>query len=55
LPVLAGSKRFIIKTEANGRKRTYRLTEKGNAVYRAELEGLRRCVSDAEEDAERAW
>ena len=36
-----------------GRKRTYRLTEKGRALYREELERLRACVADGDsEDCE---
>ena len=41
---------FIQETEVDGRKRTYRLTDKGRAAYREELERLRSCVNDGEEE-----
>ena len=40
---------LIEETQVEGRKRTYRLTEKGHEVYLAELERLRTCVRDGEE------
>lgn len=40
---------LIEETQVEGRKRTYRLTEKGREVYLAELERLRNCVRDGEE------
>ena len=42
---------FIVEVEsgAAGRKRLYHLTEKGSGAYRAELERLRRCLTDGEE------
>lgn len=40
---------LIEETQVEGRKRTYRLTEKGRAVYLAELERLKTCVRDGEE------
>lgn len=40
---------LIEETQVEGRKRTYRLTEKGREVYLAELERLRTCVRDGEE------
>lgn len=42
--------KLIIETEVDGRKRTYHLTDKGRSVYREELERLRQCVQDADEE-----
>lgn len=36
-------------TDTQGRKKHYRITEKGRSLYAEELERLRRCVADAEE------
>lgn len=41
---------LVRETAVEGRKRTYRLTEKGRAAYDEELERLRRCVADGEEE-----
>ena len=41
---------LLQETEVAGRKRTYRLTEKGRAAYQEELERLRGCIRDAEEE-----
>ena len=41
---------FIRETEVEGRKRTYRLTDKGWAAYQEELDRLRACVRDGEEE-----
>ena len=41
----------IKETKVDGRKRTYRLTGKGQAAYREELDRLRACVADGEEEA----
>lgn len=41
---------FIQETEVEGRKRTYRLTPKGRAAYQEELDRLRACVHDGEEE-----
>lgn len=41
---------LIQETEVEGRKRTYRLTPKGRDAYLEELDRLRACVSDAEEE-----
>ena len=41
---------FIQETEVDGRKRTYRLTDKGRQAYREELDRLRACVLDGEEE-----
>ena len=38
------------ETEVDGRKRTYRLTGKGRAVFQEELDRLRACLNDAEEE-----
>jgi len=43
---------FIQETEVEGRKRTYRLTPKGRAAYQEELDRLRACVHDGEEEAQ---
>lgn len=43
---------LIEETEVEGRKRTYRLTDKGRQAYREELERLRACVADGEEEEE---
>lgn len=40
---------LIEETQVEGRRRTYRLTEKGREVYLVELERLRTCVRDGEE------
>ena len=39
---------YICETSVEGRKRTYRITEKGRAAYEEELERLRRCLADAD-------
>lgn len=41
---------FLEETEVEGRKRTYRLTPKGRAAYQEELDRLRACVADGEEE-----
>lgn len=43
--------KYIVETQVEGRKRTYRLTEKGRAAYAEELQRLRECIADAEEEA----
>ena len=40
--------RLIEETQTEGRKRTYRLTDKGRRAYLEELERLRSCVRDGE-------
>lgn len=45
------SEGYIREISVEGRKRTYRITEKGVRAYRAELERLRQCVADAEQCA----
>ena len=42
---------LIEETKVDGRKRTYRLTGKGLAAYREELDRRRACVADGEEEA----
>ena len=39
---------YIEEILVEGRKRTYKITEKGRAAYREELARLRRCIEDAE-------
>ena len=41
---------LIQETEVDGRKRTYRLTGKGRAVFQEELDRLRAWLNDAEEE-----
>lgn len=41
---------LIEETQTEGRKRTYRLTDKGREAYLEELERLRACVRDGEEE-----
>lgn len=41
---------LIRETAVEGRRRTYRITEKGRTLYREELERLRACVADAERE-----
>ena len=40
--------KYIREIEVEGRKRTYRITEKGMNAYREEVERLRACLGDAE-------
>lgn len=40
--------KYIREIEVEGRKRTYRITEKGMCAYREEVERLRSCLHDAE-------
>ena len=44
--------KLIEETAVDGRKRTYRITEKGRELYAEEVARLRACIADAE--AERA-
>lgn len=39
---------LIEETEVAGRKRSYRITDKGLSAYSRELRRLRRCIRDAE-------
>ena len=41
---------FIQETEVDGRKRTYRMTDQGRQAYHEELDRLRACVLDGEEE-----
>ena len=41
---------LIEETAVEGRKRTYRITSRGRALYREELGRLRRCVADGERE-----
>ena len=41
---------LIEETQTEGRKRTYRLTDKGRAAFAEELARLRACVQDGEEE-----
>lgn len=41
---------LIEEIDVEGRKRTYRLTAKGREAYKEELERLRACLMDAEEE-----
>lgn len=41
---------LIEEIDVEGRKRTYRLTAKGREAYEEELERLRSCLRDAEEE-----
>lgn len=41
---------LIEEIDVEGRKRTYRLTAKGREAYNEELERLRACLRDAEEE-----
>lgn len=42
--------RLIEETAVEGRKRTYRITDRGRALYRQELDRLRLCVADGERE-----
>ena len=39
--------KYIKEVSVDGRKRTYRITEKGRTAYWEELERLRQCIEDA--------
>ncbi len=41
---------LVEEIDVEGRKRTYRLTAKGREAYEEELERLRACLRDAEEE-----
>ena len=41
---------WIEETQVDGRKRTYRITDRGRAVFREELDRLRACAADGEEE-----
>ncbi|WP_125140669.1 PadR family transcriptional regulator [Clostridium transplantifaecale] len=42
--------KFIEEIQVEGRKRTYRITEKGLQAYREEALRLRQCIADAESE-----
>ena len=42
---------LIEETEVDGRRRTYRITPKGRAVFQEELDRLRACAADGEEES----
>ena len=42
--------KFIEEIQVEGRKRTYRITEKGLQAYREEVLRLRQCIADAESE-----
>ncbi len=46
------NEKLIQEIEVDGRKRTYRLTEKGHTVFQEELDRLRSCVADGEEESQ---
>ena len=39
--------KYIEEIEVEGRKRTYRITQRGKNAYQEELKRLEQCVSDA--------
>lgn len=41
---------LITEIQVEGRKRTYRITEKGRAAYCEEISRLRQCIADAESE-----
>ena len=41
---------LIRETQVDGRRRTYRITQKGRAAFQEELERLRACTADGEEE-----
>ena len=42
---------LIRETQVDGRRRTYRITPKGRTVYQEEVDRLRSCLMDAEEES----
>lgn len=42
--------KYIKEIEVSGRKRTYKISERGHRAYLAELERLKSCISDAERE-----
>ncbi len=45
---------LIEEVSVEGRKRTYRVTEQGRALYRTELGRLKLCVADGEREGQAA-
>ena len=43
--------KLIVETQVDGRKRTYRITPKGRAAFQEELDRLRACAADGEEES----
>lgn len=41
---------LIAETSVDGRRRTYQITEKGRSAFHEELERLRTCINDGEEE-----
>ena len=41
---------LIKETQVDGRKRTYRITPRGRAAFQEELDRLRACAADGEEE-----
>ena len=41
---------LIRETQVDGRRRTYRITPKGRAAFQEELDRLRACAADGEEE-----
>ena len=44
--------KYIKEIRVEGRRRTYRITERGMEAYRAETERLRACLADAQKEWE---
>lgn len=42
--------KLIVEAGVDGRKRSYRLTDKGRSIFEEELARLRTCVDDGEEE-----
>ena len=42
--------KYIEEIEVEGRKRTYRITDRGRDAYREEVKRLRRCIADADSE-----
>ena len=42
---------LIRETQVDGRRRTYRITPKGRVAFQEELERLRACTADGEEES----
>lgn len=41
---------LITQTKVEGRKRTYRITEKGIELYKEEIQRLKSCIADGERE-----
>jgi DNA-binding PadR family transcriptional regulator len=44
------SEKYIKEIDVDGRKRTYKITEKGEKAYYMEIERLKKCLEDAEKE-----